>query len=257
MRKFGLAFLLVLIAVVGCDKKVPPGRPLIGITSAYKEGASNNSARTEVGFTYVRAVVENGGVPFVLPTINDEEAIERYVAELDGLVLVGGLDIPPEAYGQEAHETVRELPEQRYEFERKLIRQWLSSGKPVLGVCLGMQLTNVVSGGSMIQDIPSQVGTDVVHRGEGSWHNVRIEKGSQLEEILGGRGAFVYSSHHQAVDRLGKNLKVTAHSDDGVIEALERTSGGFGLFVQWHPEAMTKDTAHRDAIYSAIVDACR
>ena len=141
----------------------------------------------------------------------------------------------------------------RFIFDRKLISLWLSSGKPLLGICLGMQFTNVVSGGSLIQDIPSQVGTDVTHRRK--YHRVRIEPGSSLAELLGAQEALVYSNHHQAVDKLGKKLKVIAHAEDGVIEALECIDCKFGLFVQWHPEKM-EDTEHRNAIYGALIRAC-
>jgi putative glutamine amidotransferase len=199
----------------------------------------------------VRAIAENGGVPVVLPTVDDEAVIARYVKELDGLVLIGGDDIPPAAYGETPHETVEPLPTQRYEFERKLIAAWLASDKPVLGVCLGMQFTNVVSGGSMIQDIPSEVGKDVNHR---KYHHVRIAPGSRLAELLGASEASVYSNHHQAVDEVGAGLKIVAWSDDDVNEAAERVDGGFGLFVQWHPEA-GEDRQQRDAIYGALVRA--
>jgi putative glutamine amidotransferase len=197
-------------------------------------------------------VVENGGVPVILPTISNEEIMLQYVEELDGLVLIGGDDIPPDAYGQQPHETVKVMPGRRYDFEKRLIPAWLSSGKPILGVCLGMQFTNVVSGGTLIQDIPSQVGTEVTHRRK--YHRVRIEPNSSLGKLLDNEEAMVYSNHHQAVDKLGQNLKVIAHADDGVIEAAERVDGGFGLFVQWHPESMS-DIAHRDAIYGALVRA--
>ena len=225
--------------------------PLIGITSVYEWDQKDNSASTVVDFAYIRAVAENGGVPLVLPTIKSETILRRYVDQLDGLVLVGGDDIPPAAYGQEPHETVKPLPAQRYESERKLIALWLAGGKPVLGVCLGMQFTNVVSGGTLVQDIPSQVGTKVNHR---KYHGVRIEPDSSLAKILSAREASVFSNHHQAVKDLGKGLKVIAHSEDGAIEALERVDGGFGVFVQWHPEQMD-DIRHRDAIYGALVRA--
>jgi putative glutamine amidotransferase len=178
--------------------------------------------------------------------------LRKYLKELDGLVLIGGDDIPPQVYGEQPHETVEPLTPERYEFERKLIARWFAEGKPLLGVCLGMQFTNVVAGGTMIQDIPSEVGKTVDHR---KYHLVRIEPGSRLAHILGDTQASVLSNHHQAVDDLGENLRVIARSEDGVAEALERTDGGFGLFVQWHPEAMT-DRAHRDAIYGALVQAC-
>jgi len=248
-----LLWLVILTSCVGCRSTSGPAQPLIGITSVYKVDENNGSASTMVGFAYVEAVAENGGVPVVLPTVTNEDILQRYVQKLDGLVLVGGDDIPPSAYGQQPHETVKVLPMQRYNFERKLISLWLSSGKPLLGVCLGMQFTNVVSGGSLIQDIPSQVGTEVAHRRK--YHRVRIEPGSSLAELLGAEEARVYSNHHQAVDKLGKKLKVIAHAEDGVIEALECLDCRFGLFVQWHPEKM-EDTEHRNAIYGSLIRAC-
>ena len=243
--------LCVILVCSGCRTSQVPARPVIGITSVY-EVTEGKSAQTTVSFAYVLAVAENGGVPVVLPTVDREEVLQRYVEMLDGLVLVGGDDIPPEVYGEKPHETVKPLPPQRYEFERKLIARWLESGKPLLGVCLGMQFTNVVAGGTMIQDVPSEIGTTVDHR---AYHRVQIEAPSILADILNAREAEVLSNHHQAVDDLGKGLRVIARSDDGVVEALERTDGPFGLFVQWHPEAMT-DRAHRDEIYGALVRAC-
>jgi putative glutamine amidotransferase len=224
---------------------------LIGITSVYEPAKGDKSAEITAGFAYARAVAENGGVPVVLPTVDDERVLQKYLNMLDGLVLIGGDDIPPEAYGEQADRTVQPLAKERYDFERKLIARWLASGKPLLGVCLGMQFTNVVSGGTMIQDVPSEVGTQVNHRG---YHRVQIEPGSNLASLLGATEASVLSSHHQAVERLGKDLKPVARSEDGIVEALERTDGGFGLFVQWHPESMT-DIAHRNAIYGALVHA--
>ncbi len=237
----------------GCQRSHAPSRPLIGITSVYEPAKGDKPAETTVGFAYARAVAENGGVPVVLPTIDDERILQSYLEVLDGLVLIGGDDIPPAAYGEKPHETVVPLTKERYEFERKLIARWLASGKPLLGVCLGMQFTNVVSGGTMIQDIPSEIGTKVNHR---AYHRVQIESPSILADILGAREASVLSSHHQAVDDLGKNLKPIAHSEDGIVEALQRTDGRFGLFVQWHPESMT-DLAHRNAIYGALIRAAR
>jgi len=237
----------------GCQRIPAPitGGPLIGITSDYEQAKGDKSAETTAGFAYVRAVVENGGVPVVLPTVDEERILQKYLDTLDGLVLIGGDDIPPEAYGEQPHETVRVLTKERYEFERKLIARWLARGKPLLGVCLGMQFTNVVSGGTMIQDIPSEVGTKVNHK---AYHRVQIEPGSTLAKLLGATEASVLSSHHQAVDRLGKNLRPMARAEDGIVEALERTDGKFGLFVQWHPESMT-DLAHRNAIYGDLVRA--
>ncbi len=253
MKKIvGLLCLTILIYSVSCRDTSEPSKPLIGITSVYKIDEKNNSFSTSVNFAYVQSVADNGGIPLVLPTISDEKIMQQYVRHLDGLVLVGGDDIPPSAYNEQPHETVKVLPVQRYNFERKLITLWLSSGKPLLGVCLGMQFTNVVSGGSLIQDIPSQVGTEVKHR---EYHRVKIDPDSSLAKILNATEASVYSNHHQAVKEVAKNLKVIARSEDGVVEAMERIDGGFGLFVQWHPE-QTDNPEHRNAIYGALIKAC-
>jgi len=249
-----VALFVCLVALgmgAGCHP-AQSSRPLIGITSDYEPAKDKESAKTSSPFAYVQAITDNGGVPVILPTIDNEQAMDWYLQRLDGLVLIGGDDIPPKVYGEQQHESVKVLTSQRYEFERKLIARWLASGKPVLGVCLGMQFTNVVSGGTMVQDIPSEIGKTVDHR---KYHRVRIEEGSTLARLLGTTEASVLSNHHQAVDGLGKNLRVIARSEDGVAEAMERVDGRFGLFVQWHPEAMT-DLAHRDAIYGALVRAC-
>jgi putative glutamine amidotransferase len=145
---------------------------------------------------------------------------------------------------------------ERFDFESKLIPLWFETGKPTLGVCLGMQFTNVLHGGSLIQDIPSQVGTEVNHRGKHDYHVVNIEPDSRLAGILSADEARVYSNHHQAVKDLADGFRIVARTADGVPEAMERTDGRFGLFVQWHPELMKKDTSHRDAIYGALVRAC-
>ena len=250
-RVLVILWFAVIVAATGCKDQNTASAPVIGITSVYKADEDTGKEQTVVNFAYVRAIAENGGAPVILPTVDDENIMRRYLEELDGLVLVGGADVPPSAYGEEPHATVRVLTSQRYNFERKLIAKWLESGKPLLGVCLGMQFTNVAAGGALVQDIPSQVGTEVEHRGQ---HEVQIEPGSSLAKILGTEKALVWSNHHQAVRDVGNGLRIIAHSEDGVIEALERIEGGFGLFVQWHPEQMD-DKQHRDAIYGALVEA--
>lgn len=252
MRRVRVVLLFVMFAIgAGCHSPASSSGPLIGITSVYKVFEDDPAAYTQTNFAYVRAIADNGGVPVVLPTVDDEAIVQRYVRELDGLVLIGGADIPPAAYGETPHETVEPLTSQRYDFERKLIASWLASDKPILGVCLGMQFANVVSGGSLIQDIPSEVGTKVDHH---RYHRVRIAPDSTLAKLLGASQARVLSNHHQAVDGVGAGLKIIAWSADGVNEAAERLDGGFGLFVQWHPES-GDDRAQRDAIYGALVRA--
>jgi putative glutamine amidotransferase len=243
----------VILALAGCQSAPDNRKPLIGITSVYL----TDDPAVWCSISYVDAVVENGGTPLILPAIADDAGIQRYAAELDGLVLVGGADIPPAAYNQQPHSTTIEMPRRRFNFERTLINRWFDTGKPMLGVCLGMQMTNVSRGGTLVQDIPSQIGSDIDHRAKSANHPVDIDPASRLAAILGTRRAEVYSFHHQAVGELAPNLEIVARSPDGVPEAMERTDGPFGLFVQWHPELMPYDKPHRDAIYGALIHAAK
>ena len=205
--------------------------------------------------TYVDAVRAAGAVPVVLPPLNDDEALATYLQRLDGLVLVGGRDIPPEAYGEEATSMIRPMPSPRWEFESELLRRWLATDKPVLGICLGSQFANVVQGGTLIQDIRTEVGDEVVHESPaGVHHRVRIDPESRLYAILGESEVDVWARHHQAVDTLGQGLSVAARSDDGLVEATEMRSKPFAIFVQWHPERM-EGTEHREKIFRALVEA--
>ena len=228
-------------------------RPLIGLNAAFKND------KVYLNYDYVRAINTNGGVAIILPPTDNEEIIENYVSMVDAAVFTGGRDIPPEFYNQKRHPSVNVLDKVRFDFDSRFIRAFLNSKKPVLGICLGMQMTNVVCGGTMMQDIPTMVGKKVTHRnGEmyTNFHPVGIAKGSLLAEILKADSAQVISRHHQAVDRIGKNLRIVARTSDGVVEALERKGPHFGLFVQWHPESLRKAyPQHCNRIFSALIKA--
>lgn len=227
--------------------------PLIGITSDFEANADTVGYMTTM-MSYVNAVVESGGTPVVLPPVRSEQAIDDYRTRLDGLLLVGGLDVWPSFYGEKAHPTVDSMAQKRLWFESRLIDAWLrQSDKPILGICLGCQFTNVVCGGTLIQDIPSEIPNARRHRE--AEHDVTVAKESRLHRILGGERLVVNSWHHQAVKTVGAGLTVVAHADDGVIEALELPGECFGLFVQWHPERLPE--AHRRKIFGAFIDACR
>lgn len=231
-------------------------RPLIGVTSVFQSSKNDTVGRAATNMSYVNAVLESGGVPLVLPPVRSEAAVADYLAVLDGLVLVGGMDIPPHSYGEKADATVDSMSAKRFWFETRLIKSWIEkSNKPLLGVCLGCQFTNVMSGGTLIQDIPSEIGATVVHRQKGgARHAVTLEKSTRLHSILGVDTLTVNSYHHQAVDKVGANLVVAAHAPDGVIEALEWPGERFGIFVQWHPERMPLE--HRRKIFAAFLHAC-
>ena len=248
-----VAICIILSVAAGGHAAEPPknqGRPWIGITSTVDDG------KVVCSVPYVRAVRQAGGVPLIIPAQESEELQAEYLQRLDGLVLIGGGDIPPAFYGEASHPTTKEMPAVRWEWEHRLIRRWLDSEKPLLGICLGEQMTNVVTGGTMIQDIPSEVGTEVIHRSKKTVHHpVTIQVDTRLHRILGVEDLVVNSSHHQAAERIGQGLIVAARSDDDVVEALETPGERWILLLQWHPERM--EESHRAKIFGALVDACR
>jgi putative glutamine amidotransferase len=219
----------------------PAGEPLIGIASLTSD-------------TYVRAIRESGGIPIVLPnTDGSVEKVDEYLDLLDGLLLPGGADIPPSEYGEEPHETVKLLDDDRFLFEKAMSTSWIEqTDKPLLGICLGSQWVNVASGGSLVQDIPSEFG--VSHRDRD--HTITLEADSRLSEILGATEIEVNSSHHQAVKALGKNLRIVARCPDGVVEATEGTDPDrFLIGVQWHPEKMMPESEQQSKLLKAFVEA--
>lgn len=242
-------FLFWRADIIAADAAGTEQRPWIGITSTLDEGKVVCSSK------YVHAVRQAGGLPIIVPPLEDNELQTEYLQRLDGLVLIGGWDIPPAAYGEESHPTTEEMPAVRWQWEHRLIKTWLDTEKPLLGICLGAQMTNVVTGGTLIQDIPSEVGKKVIHRNKPALsHRVTIQPDTRLHRVLGVDELVVNSSHHQAAERIGGGLKVVARSDDGVVEALETPGDRWLLLLQWHPERM--DAAHHSKIFGALVDAC-
>ena len=246
-----VGFVLLRCTILnGAELPKTEARPTIGITSTAEE------SKVVCPLPYVSAVCQAGGLPMIVPPLESTELQDEYLQRLDGLVLIGGWDIPPDAYGEEPHPTTEVMPPVRWKWEHRLIRTWLDSEKPLLGICLGAQMTNVVTGGSLIQDIPSEVGKEVIHRSKPlAHHRVTIVPGTRLHGILAVDQLVVNSSHHQAAERIGRGLQVVARSDDGVVEALEIPGERWSLLLQWHPERM--DASHHGKIFGALVDACR
>lgn len=212
--------------------------PLIGITTGY---AWQGESVVELAKRYVDAVAQVGGVAVTLAPTDHPNLIAQYAERLDGLIISGGKDIPPSLYGEQAIPATDALSEDRPLFEIALVRRFREMDKPVLGICYGCQLLNVAFGGTLIQDIPSQVGNGVKHRRTSSAeaharHVVTVRKGSRLRGILGVGGVEIVSSHHQAVKQPAPGFRVTADAPDGVIETIELENARFFVGVQWHPE---------------------
>jgi putative glutamine amidotransferase len=211
--------------------------PLIGIT-AYEVPASfshwREMASMMVPAGYSHAVTAAGGLPVVIPPFDGTPAL---LDRLDGLVFSGGSDIDAGLYGRPQHPDTLGVIRHRDESELELMAAALQRGVPVLGVCRGMQLLNVLRGGTLHQHLPELVDGSLHKAAPGTFarHGVTVQDGSRLHALVGG-AIEVHSCHHQAPDLIGDGLVVTAQAPDGVVEGLELEGDGFVLGVLWHPE---------------------
>lgn len=224
---------------------LPKGmKRLIGITSYGRDGQPPAFA---VPCGYLDAVRAAGAMPVILAPGETDAA--RLLDRLDGLLLSGGGDIAPHAYGGRPHETIYAVSEERDAFEFALTRAALARDDfPLLCICRGTQVLNVVCGGTLHEHVPERFGERVPHRRPprlSAHHSVRIEPASRLAAIVGTTSADVCSWHHQAIDRVGDGLRAVAWAEDGVIEAVEHVRHPHCLGVQWHPELEPGESAHR------------
>lgn len=217
-------------------------RPVIGITS----GMAKRSEFSIGPFThkdYVESLLTVGATPVILFAAPDE-VVAHYVAMCDGFILSGGGDVDPAFFHEEPSLHCGAFDWIRDRFEFALLKKALAVGKPILGICRGIQLINVAFGGTLVQDLPSEWKGSIQHeqkiaRGEAS-HSIRLEDGSKLSELFDHHKMLrVNSLHHQAVKELAPGLRSAAFAPDGVIEALEPEDDSPLLAVQWHPESMT------------------
>jgi putative glutamine amidotransferase len=242
-------------------------KPLIGIPAYSVYGAPPGEAkRYVISRSYVEAVRAAGGAVIALPASTDPEALRPAYAALAGLLLQGGGDLEAHRYGQADSGKLTLVDPERDEAEILLARWAVEDDLPVLAICRGVQVLNVALGGTLVQDIPSQVEGALVHSpGAGAprarpQHTVRVEAGSRLAGALG-RGRplgrlEVNSFHHQAVAEPAPSLQVVARAPDGIIEALERPDRSFAIGVQWHPEEMADTDPAQAALFAAFVAAC-
>ena len=257
---------LATILLTGCATMRPSAvrtaeAPLIGIS------CGGSATMTTLKTTYSDAVRLAGGVPVLIPILRDSATVSRLVSHLDGVILSGGEDIDPLYYGEGHLPELGEINAPRDTFDVLLIRTALRQEKPILAICRGEQVLNVALGGTLWQDIPSQIPSSALHHRQKepstvATQTVTIDPASRLAGILGATRLDVNSHHHQAVKDLAPGLVVTARSEDGVIEAYEslpdlnvdkilssgtpvgadrfREQGAWILAVQFHPETFTQ-----------------
>jgi len=238
--------------------------PVIGIT-----GRTDRSARPpnpllfSIDQTYVQAVKLGGGAPVIIPSCLEEAELRAVFELLDGLVFSGGGDILPALFGEEDSGLLWFVDERRDRSELALARWALADGLPLLAICRGIQVLNVAAGGTLIQDIPTQVPHALTHSTVAGRprdivaHTVEVEPSSHLAALVGGGELGVNSAHHQAVKDVGEGLIVTARAPDGVIEGLESPHHPFCIGVQWHPEAMAESRPGMRCLFVGLARAAQ
>lgn len=212
---------------------------------------------------YIDAVTKAGGEAIYLPQIKTEDDAKNALAEIDALVVTGGEDIDPSYYDEEPNEKLETVNEVRDTSDSLLIKAALDEDIPMLCTCRGMQFLNVLSGGTLYQDLPTQNPSDIDHRDPNgkvfAKHEITVDKDNIVAAAFGGEGTYTVNSwHHQAVDQLGDNLKVVATAPDGVVEAIVREDKDYVMGLQFHPEAMIAEGDDSFlAFYTNLIDQAK
>ncbi len=241
-------------------------KPIIGITPDFNPGDREDMGGKEPTYflraRYTKAIEDAGGIPFILPLMPDRQAWKRIVSHVDGLLITGsGSDLAPETYGETQRYKFKRMSAQRATLELGVSNIAYKNDVPMLGICGGMQSINVALGGTLFQDIDSQLNTSIPHQPTYSAtktaHSIRIAPRSLLRRIAGKATIQVNSSHHQSIKEVPPSLITTAISPDGVIEAIEAPNKQFLLGVQWHPEFLYRRHPIQKKLFQALVRAAR
>lgn len=236
------------------------GNPIIGVfadTMSCNKGGFGDVTRQYINAAYISAVEDAGAVPFIIPVSNDLEKTKKLIDLCDGLLFPGGEDIDPGYYGENPHKNLGEIRPEVDKFLFHSLLYALEQRKPALGICKGMQMMVVATGGSLYQDIYSQREEETfLHCQSGrrtyGVHQVQIDKDSRLFQILETGQIATNSMHHQSVRTLGKGLRLSAHTEDGIVEAVESLDGRL-IGVQWHPEEMVPESGAMKRLFKNLI----
>lgn len=232
--------------------------PVIGITLDHEtKGEYSPFPFYALRENYFSSIAKSGGIPLALPY--EETYCNDYINMIDGLVVTGGaFDVNPALYGDNTQHDTVVRKDKRTAFERAIMQKALDRSMPILGICGGEQLLNVILGGTLIQHIPDTIPNALEHEVKERTkpaHTIRISEGTLLHRVTGVTEMGVNSSHHQAVATPAPDVIINAVTEDGVVEGIEYTKHPFCLGVQWHPEYEV--TPQDTAILSAFIQACR
>ena len=240
-------------------------RPLILATTS-TDAESRRTQHVLLGSPYLLAIEQPGATPVLVTPTHGEEARAQLLELAHGLVLTGGEDVAPSRYGEQPHPELGTVNFARDEMEFTLLRGALERRMPVLAICRGMQLLNVALGGTLYQDLPSQLGGDLIHEQDAAvndrWHHARVEEDSRMAEIFGSPTLHINSFHHQGIKDVAPALRARAWAEDGLVEAIEAPDYPWVFGVQWHPERgeaeIIQDRRHPDRrLFWAFAQACR
>lgn len=216
-------------------------KPLIGLNTDFVAATHDRPAYSVIAAGYYDAIIATGGIPVILPPLDDPEDLEATLDRLDGFVLIGGRDLDPRNDGFMLHPSVRPMDPRREEFDRKLCHMICDRRMPVFGIGAGMQLLNLTMGGNLFLHIPEDLPRAIPHKDQqdsSHRHGLLVEPDSVMERVYGDGEVRVNSMHHMAVDEVAPGFVVTARCPDGVIEAIEsRIEDWWAIGTQFHPEA--------------------
>jgi len=235
-------------------------QPVIGITTFEGTNPDGLPIATLL-HAYIHTIMQAGGVPVMIPSMLAEQGWDVLYERLDGILFSGGGDIAPEYYQGEKHQRIAGIDPLRDSLEFNLLRAVVDDGKPFLGICRGIQTVNVGLGGTIYEHLGEQFRGEIDHTYPSTMrttlvHEVKIEEGTRIAEVVGEPILKVNSLHHQGLREVAPDLRVTGYAPDGLVEAVELSDHPFGLAVQWHPEWMTDQLSTRK-LFKAFVDAAK
>lgn len=247
-------------------------KPLIGICTSY---VANGSFGVDLKMgiydqewnvlqqDYIESIESAGGIPVIVPIIEDQETLQQLISKLDGILFTGGADIDPQHYGETPSHSLGSISPKRDFHELQLAQYVLNETTiPILGICRGLQVLTVATGGSLYQDLQADKKDSFSHivKGTPKWyavHTASIAKNSRFASIFNENTIRVNSFHHQSVKQIGEGFVATMHAEDGVVEGIELDSERFVCAVQWHPEMMARKVPEISLLFQAFVEAAK
>ncbi|GCF95334.1 amidotransferase [Enterococcus florum] len=231
-------------------------KPVIGIMPLYDR--EKESLWMLPG--YPALIEENGGIPLLLPLTDNLKTLDYFLETCDGFLFTGGHDVTPALYNQEPSSRCGETNRLRDTMDCYCMEKAIELDKPLLGICRGAQLLNVIAGGTLYQDLPTEKPSQLNHQMQAPYdrqqHDVQLIEGTLLAELFGKTTLGVNSYHHQGIKEIGSQLTVTALAEDGLVEAIYLPDRTFALAVQWHPEFFAPDTKENQLLLQAFLSHC-